>query len=359
MKTETKNSSKFLSRFIKTAVFGSVAVFVAYYGLLYLFAVRYLDPEYYGSYFYAWRLEYADKQMLGMYKFVKPNEHPATQDRKDFSLKVQSEESSHLIATNYPEHFPRGFDQQFSLDNAAYKGFLEMRDNYIKATSPEANLSYADMVKQASSRKERDLKYFADSPGKSIDEIRSELFPTPGENRWEKATRTLMKIVGNILHNADGYKFDGKELGEEMTDDIMSMLTDLEMDMTKITEDHVDAFFVHLGKVCATCATPRKTFAYSRAYYAFYFLTSGIDFQGVKRPSDADKMQSYYKERMLYVAHLFARVVAHIYPNKHKVGDDAGFWKKIRNFYSPLRKVKKDVVLDSDITLLRDTIGTF
>lgn len=360
MKTETKNSSKLVSRLIKTALTGAVGALVVYYGLLFIFGVKYLDSDYYGSYFYAWRVENADKQMLGMYKLVKRNEHPDTEDRRVFSNMVQSESSPHYIQSNYAEHFPRGFAHQFSLNFPTYKPFLEMRTKYIEGTDGlDTNVSYKDMTKSAKDRKDKDLRFFADNVGKisSIEAVQDMMFSD--NNPWREASNILMKIVVNILGGAPGYKFDGQEVGDELSSDIKEMAKVLGMG-EKVQAGHidVDAFFLHNGKVSAT---PFETLAYSRMYYLFYFLTSTIDFEGVKKPADlsGDKqVQEYREKRMLYVAHLFARVVASVYPNKHTQGKkDVGFWKKVRNFYSPLRVVKRDPVLETDVATVKDAFS--
>lgn len=361
MKTEVSNSSKLTSRIVKTGLFGALWFGLIYYGLLFVFGVKYLNPEYYGSYFYAWRLNFADKIMThGRYKLIKKNEHPNTPDREEF-YKIAQEGPAYLIRFDRPEHYPREFDQQFSLMFPAYENFLKLRQNYIVETEglkSELDVSVGDLTKKAKTKGEAKPMYFADAKGKSVDEMMEILFPNSNEdnNPWFEMSGILIDVISNILDSKPGYLFDGKVVGNRLMDDIRKGLKALELE-DKVSDRDINDFFIRNGRVSGTA---QERFAYSRLYYLFYFLTAGVEFKSdslakiESSAADQKSLQEFYEARMMYVANIFARIFSSIYPNGNsKDVSKIGVWEKFRNYYSPSRAPKSDSVEQSDIDLIK------
>lgn len=375
MRTDSGSGSKATFKTLKAGFMGLGAVIVVYYVLLFTFGVKYLDPEYYGSYFYAWRVNFADKLMThGRYKLVKKNEHPDTEDRRRFYSMAQEDGGAYLIRFDWPEHFPRGFEHQFSLNFPGYKEFLAMRERYIVATEGQEEMlsvGHEELVKEMKTRKEGNALFFADWRGKSVNEVIGALFPqrNASGNPWFEVSKVLQKAVSNIMSGDEarraGYLFDGEDVGPELMADIKKALKafdGLEEEgesplSSRIGDDEIRAFFVNNGRVSAT---PYETFAYSRVYYLFDFLTAGIEFKCEKLASlqgDEERNNEFREARMGYVANVFARVFASIYPNGHsKDVSDAGTLERIRNYYSPKMTVDKEKeVDDADMELVRQS----
>ncbi|KAM0671508.1 hypothetical protein OCOL_001627, partial [Ordospora colligata] len=345
-----------------------------YYVLLFLFGVAFLDPEYYGSYMYAWRVNYADKPMThGRYKLINELDYPSTEERQKFYELAQgrvetidgvSKEvgDAYLIRFNRPEHYPRGFDHQSSLNFNEYGSFLKLREKFIcesenlKVDESLTNEQLKDMMK--SKKTVGGEMFFSGYKGKSIDYMMNTL-PESKTDPWYEVGCALINAVSGILSlDADKrvkYMFDGAKVGEGLRADIKAGLSALKEPRSKETGEIlsdeqiykvIDEFFVHNGRVCAS---PYETYAYSRMYYMFNFLTAGLEFS-VPNFKGSDKESNEFREaRMEYVANIFARIMSSVYPNGHnKDVSEIGFIEKLRNKFSPMMNVdaKKEVAED-------------
>lgn len=370
MKTEANNNSKLTFRILKTGLLLALVSTVVYFGLLYVFGVKYLKEDYYGSYFYAWRLRYADKIMThGRYKYIKKNEHPEEDDRKDFYKIAQDEDGkAYLTRFDRPEHYPREFDYQFTLLKLipTYKDFLEIRQNYIVETEglqDKLKLSGEDLKKEVKDRKENEHRFFTDAPEKSVDDMVKILFPSDNvdKNPWSGVCPILMSTISSILGNDKDYFFDGKEASPKLVDAINKGLKAL--DVKELSSDKIHKFFINNGRVSAS---PVETFIYSRLYYVFYFLTSGMEFEAdflsdlKKSASDEKGKQKFYEGRMMYVANMFARIFSSLYPNKNnKDVSNIKYGEKFRNYYSPHRTVESDPIKESDLDLIKKNFDEY
>ncbi|ADM11811.1 uncharacterized protein Eint_070470 [Encephalitozoon intestinalis ATCC 50506] len=377
MRTESNSGSKGTFKTMKLGFLGLVGMVVVYYVLLFIFGIKYLDPEYYGSYFYAWRVNFADKIMThGRYKLIKKNEHPDTEDRKKFYKISQDETGPYLIRFDRPEHFPRGHEHQFTLNFPGYEDFLKMRERFIvesEGLQSEMDLSHSDLIDRMKKKKEGGGQFLAEYKGKSIEEMKSILFPKNNEekNPWFEVSNILINAISNIMsdkaEDREGYLFDGEKIGDKMMKDIRSALEELdsraededEKLSEKISDSDINNFFINNGRVSAT---PHETFAYSRIYYLFNFLTAGIEFKSQKLADlrEGEDENEFREERMNYVANLFARIFSSIYPNQHRKDvSSIGVLEKIRNYYSPKTVVEeKKEVDEEDLNLIKDKFST-
>lgn len=356
---DVNKDSKLTSKLVRLGAFGVLASIVTYFGLLYIFGVNNLNSAYYGSYFYAWRLRYADKMLLQRYKFIKPNEHPDTEDRKAFYSLVQDPKGgAYLTRFNRPEHIPRESDFQFSLMFPGYESFLKMRQNYIVETEgleDKLKLTGEDLVEEVKNRKESERLYFSNYPRKSVDDVMKVMFPEGDGNKWFEVSGILIRVVSNILNEDADYSFDGSSVSSKLMSDIREGLDAL--DMKDVSDTDINNFFINNGRVSAS---PVETFAYSRLYYLFYFLTSGIDFEAEhltkleESLDDPKKKQEFYEARMMYVANIFARIFSSIYPNGNtKTTANAGWGEKLRGYFSPYTTAEKDLIEEGDIKKIR------
>lgn len=368
MRTEN-NKSKLMPRLIKSGVFVGVSCVVMYFGLLYVFGVRNLDPDYYGSYFYVWRVKHADKIMThGRYKLIKTNEHPDTPERRDF-YKFAQEGPSYLIVFDRPEHFPREFAYQFSLMFDEYEDFLRMRQNYIVGTEDagdKVSFEHSELLEEVKNRKESDAQFFRDASGKSVSEIMSLMFPAgrSEKNAWFGVSESLMSLIVKILSGNKEYYFDGHHASSKLKSDIIEGMSGLSVSRD-ITGEQIDKFFVDNGRVSVS---PVGTFAYSRLYYVFYFLTAGMPLHGSgvdngSRPgteASVKEVQKFNEARMMYTAHMFARIFSQLYPYRHmKDTSEVGIWKKLRNSFSPHGRLDSDPVDSRDLELVREEFSSY
>ncbi|UYI27552.1 hypothetical protein J0A71_06g14250 [Encephalitozoon cuniculi] len=375
MRAETSSGSKRTFKTLRTGFLGLVGVIAVYYALLFIFGIKYLNPQYYGSYFYAWRVNFADKLMThGRYKLIKKNEHPETEDRKRFYRISQDKEGPYLIRFDRPEHFPRGHEHQFSLNFPAYEDFLKVRERFIvesEGLQENMKLEHSDLMEQM--KKEKGGLFFASYSGKSVEEMMRILFPNNNADRnpWFDVSNILIRAVSRIMSqdekDREGYLFDGSEVGDDLMKDIREGLDALDRSAgdgdallsEKISDADIKNFFINNGRVSGT---PQETFAYSRLYYLFNFLTAGIEFKSEKLAGlrgDGESSNEFREARMDYVANVFARIFASIYPNQHKKDvSNIGVLEKVRNYYSPKMTVDPEKeVDDADLELVRESFS--
>ncbi|KAH9411926.1 hypothetical protein HK407_02g03710 [Ordospora pajunii] len=346
-----------------------------YYVLLFLFGVVFLDPEYYGSYMYAWRVNYADKPMThGRYKLINELDYPSTEERQKFYELAQgrvekadgvSKEvgEAYLIRFNRPEHYPRGFDHHSSLNFSEYESFLKLREKFIcesENLKVDESLTHAQLRDMMKTKKTVGGEmFFSDYKGKSIDYMMNTL-PESKNDPWYEVGCALINAVSGILSlDADRrvkYMFDGTKVGEGLRADIKAGMSALNEPASKESGEQldkvIDEFFVHNGRVCAS---PYETYAYSRMYYMFSFLTAGLEFS-VPNFKESDKESNEFREaRMEYVANIFARIVSSVYPNGNKKDvSDIGLVEKLRNKFSPMMSVDAEKeVSEADLELVR------
>ncbi|WEL38516.1 hypothetical protein PFJ87_07g00720 [Encephalitozoon hellem] len=378
MRAESGGGSKKTFKTMKLGFMGLIGMVIVYYVLLFIFGIKYLDPQYYGSYFYAWRVNFADKLMThGRYKLIKKNEHPDTEDRKKFYGISQDESGPYLIRFDRPEHFPRGHEHQFTLNFPAYKDFLKIRERFIVETEglqEDMNLSHSDLMDRMKKKKEGGGMYFADYRGKSVREMQNILFPNNNEekNPWFGVSNILIKTISSIMSSDEekrkGYLFNGEKVGDDLMKNIRDALEALDEGTEEgevllsesISDSDINKFFINSGRVSAT---PHETFAYSRAYYLFNFLTAGIEFKSPSlaemRSGSSEDDNEFREARMDYVANLFARIFSSIYPNQHRKDvSSIGTLEKIRNYYSPKMVVdEKKEVDEADLDLVQKSFS--
>jgi hypothetical protein len=374
MKAEANNSKRII-RIVKYSIIAALMAVVANYVMRVTFSIAKIDGGKYGRYFYVWRRMSADNLMInGRYKFIKKNTQPDTEEFREFLRLAQEGKDAYYLKTGLPDHFPREFNFQHSLYFSGLEDFLKMRDNYIFASDATLNRkeledNIEDTIKKAKESGKSGKSFFLPLPRRmsAMRVINDVLFKGMEKSGWRDVAVKLREGLADLLDEKKTKKKysvgnDGKP-NDALVGDIITCLKDVGVRDKYCKAEVVENFFVDNGRVRAK---PYYTYAYSRAYYLFYFLTGGVEFKADKGKDlsamDEKEKNEYAKERMDYVARMFTHAMANLYPNGYKEPEKHSFlsWKWIRAHYSPTSALKKkdEEPLDkSDIETVVGALG--
>ncbi|GFR02411.1 spore wall protein 9 [Trichonephila clavata] len=207
--------------------------------------------------------------ILGRYKPLKATDLPSKDEVKVFIDKAQKEECL-LISGNYPEHYPREPEYQWSLAD----GFFDGKDVEI----------------------------------------------------WKNAAPDFVAILENLFKGKANYKFDGEKVGSELDKDIKQMCKKLGYE--NVSSDQIAKFFKDLGTINTTS---HESNIYSRFFYLFVFLTINNNYDYIQESTGKSKKDTNENEvKMLELANIYAQIVSRVFPESYDYEDkDISVFKKL------------------------------
>lgn len=323
--TEKKQQPAKSFFFLKFTLIGSLVAAIAWLsGIIIFGSFVDLNPKLYSRTFMAWRTKGGDAALFeGRYKGYKKNDYPSNDKFVEFLDLAQNEEGL-IITGNYPLHAPRGPEKLFTLidEKKRVEDLWRIEFNVKcrlegKKTKDEVeafrNKAMEAMNKTKIYDQEFKSKYFVTNPEITDKEIKG-FFTVDGKpSVWMKASKPFLQILNKLVANKEDYKFVNGKVSDSLFSDIKKFMEPLGYDADKYKTE-INNFFLNMATVKAT---PFETFAYSRLFNLFTFLTINHKFDYKSKIDESEKNKTHEihsNER----AGIFALIFSNVYEEGYK-----------------------------------------
>ncbi|KAL0265581.1 UNVERIFIED_CONTAM: hypothetical protein PYX00_011293 [Menopon gallinae] len=293
----------------------------------------YSNEKYYANYFYYWRINYADKNMMSetyknipsntysskdtnMDRYVKMAQGPeVSKNIKDKSERMKEEEKAKrmgLLNMSFVEHFPRGYLHYHThtyIDKGSEKFNFKFNDKYLAFRKDIIqNAIKKDPYKESDSK--RNAFIMRD---KELEKTfnPAEILKKHGE--VQKFAAALSSLLNHLHAREEVYVKEGgkKELSPKsisLAKDVVESIKDDIDPNFKLKKGHIEGFIERNGTVTPTIF---DTFLYSRSFYVFLLCTLNCEL---------DKINIRDENRPLSVARMYAELATNMF--KTTLNDD-------------------------------------
>lgn len=323
-----RSSAKRSFPYFKIAGMVVFAAISSYLALTIWYKLFYSNEKYYANYFYYWRINYADKNMMSetyknipsnsyssrdedMHRYVEMAQGPVVpKNIKDKEKRKEEEDKAKLtglLNMNFVEHFPRGhlhYHTHTYIDKKSEKFNFKFNEKYL--------VFRKDIIKNAIKKdpyKESDTKSNAFIMGDK--ELENTFNPSeilkkhPEVQKFAAALSSLLKHLhaGEVYVDEDGEKKLSKKSINLAKGVVESIEDDIDPDFN-LKEKHIKGFIERNGTITPTIF---DTFLYSRSFYVFLLCTLNCKM---------NKIDIRDKDRPISVARMYARLATNMFETK-------------------------------------------